>query len=337
MKLSVIIPVYNTEAYLPRCLDSLLAAGLPDSALELLIVNDGSTDASLRIAEGYAERFSCIRILSQANAGLSAARNNGASAATGDYLWFVDSDDYVAPGALESILGAVTGFQPELLMLGSARDSGGVIKEDAYYPALLRDRLLSGREVMRRGLLRSVCSPFIVIRRSYMQDHAFRFMPGILHEDEEFTPRLLYSAGRVAFVPEVCYYAYARPGSITRRSNPRRSSDLLKVAESLDGYAAGIPAEDRYFFSRRITDVLNMALKLTRAYSPEERKAFQDELYGKRALLVHLTRCRVPKFVLEGALLRLFPAHIVPIYHFLQKSAAAFGLAVKDRNERITS
>ena len=330
MKLSVIIPVYNTEAYLPRCLDSLLAAALPDGALELVIVNDGSGDASVRIAEAYAQRFPCIRVISQPNAGLSAARNNGAAAATGDYLWFVDSDDYIAPGALESILDAVSRLRPELLMLGSARDRGGIIKEDRYFSSVPKDQLLPGREVMRRGLLRSVCSPFIVIRREYLLAQALHFMPGILHEDEEFTPRLLYPAGRVGFLPQVCYYAYARPGSITRRSNPRRSSDLLKVAASLDGYAADIPAGDRYLFSRRITDVLNMAFKLTRAYSPEERKAFQEEIYGKRALLAHLTRCRIPKFVLEGALLRIFPAHSVSIYHCLQKSATAFGLGVEN-------
>lgn len=329
MKISVIVPVYNTEAYLPRCLDSVLQQDIPEGALELIVVNDGSSDASPRLAGEYADKFPCIRVLSQPNGGLSVARNYGAAEATGDYLWFVDSDDYIAPGSLAAILSAAGRHQPDLLMMGSARDKGGTISEDAYFPAGLLDRVMSGREVMRRGLLRSVCSPFIVIRRGYLQAGGFGFMPGILHEDEEFTPRLLYRAERVTFLPAACYYAYARPGSITRSPNPKRSADLLTVARSLDRYAAEVPPADRYLFSRRITDVLNMALKLTRDYAPEACRAFQEHLYENRDLLRHLTRSRIPKFVLEGVLLRLCPAHSVDIYHFLQRSAATLGFSTE--------
>ena len=183
--------------------------------------------------------------------------------------------------------------------------------------------------MMRRRLLKSVCSPFFVFRRQFLVDGQFGFLPGIYHEDEEFTPRVLYTAASVTFLPQVCYFAIAREGSITRKANPKRSGDLITVATRLDAYSAGLPKEDRYLFSRQVTDVLNAAMKLSRDYSPEECSGLQAKLYENRRLLVHFTSCRIPKFVLEGCLLRIFPRRCLRIYRVLQGGAARAGLSTE--------
>ena len=329
MTLSIVIPVFNTEAWLPRCLESVVSQGIPREALEIVIVNDGSTDGSAAVAAEFAAAHSNVRVLTQPNSGLSAARNAGLSAATGQYVWFVDSDDRVAPGSIAAILDVCRSLSPDVVALGSARESQAGVRPDGYYPPELAGSILSGRGQMRRGLLLSVCSPFYVFRRRFLADGRFSFLPGIFHEDEEFTPRVLYAAEKVAFLPQVCYVACAREGSITRKANPKRSDDLITVAGRLDEHAAGLPKADRYLFSRQVTDVLNAAMKLSRDYSPEECTRLQAKLYENRGLFVHLTRCRIPKFVLEGCLLRLFPRHSLGIYRFLQGGAAKAGLSTE--------
>lgn len=328
MRISVIIPVYNTREWLPRCLESVASQGVPEQDYEIVIVNDGSTDGSETVAAEFAVGRPNVRVISQSNAGLSAARNTGLAAAGGDYVWFVDSDDRVAPESLQKIIAACSSG-PDMVALGSARESAACIRPDGYYPPELAGSVLSGREMMRQRWLKSVCSPFYVFKRQFLEDGGFRFLPGILHEDEEFTPRVLYAAATVAFVPEVCYVAVAREGSITRKANPKRSGDLLTVAARLDAHAAGLPKADRYLFSRQVTDVLNAAMKLSRDYSPEQCTQLQDKLFENRRLFVHLTRCRIPKFVFEGWALRLFPHSSLRVYRLLQGGAAKAGLSTE--------
>lgn len=328
MRISVIIPVYNTREWLPRCLESVASQSVPEEDYEIVIVNDGSTDGSETVAAEFAAGHPNVRVISQPNAGLSAARNAGLAAAGGDYIWFVDSDDRVAPESLQKIIAACSSA-PDVVALGSARESAACIRPDGYYPPELAGSVLSGREMMRLRGLKSVCSPFYVFKRQFLALGGFRFLPGILHEDEEFTPRVLYAAATVAFVPEVCYVAVAREGSITRKANPKRSADLLTIAARLDAHAARLPKADRYLFSRQVTDVLNAAMKLSRDYSPEQCTQLQDKLFENRRLFVHLTRCRIPKFVFEGWALRLFPRRSLRVYRLLQGGAAKAGLSTE--------
>lgn len=96
MKLSIIIPVYNVERYLRQCLESCLSQDVPKSQYEVIIVNDGSPDNSQAIIDEYSSKYDNVRVLKKKNGGLSSARNAGLNIASGDYIWFVDSDDWVA-------------------------------------------------------------------------------------------------------------------------------------------------------------------------------------------------------------------------------------------------
>ena len=108
MKLSIIIPVYNVEQYLKTCLDSVLHQNIAISEYEVIVVNDSSPDGSLAIAEEYARKNSNIKIVTRPNGGLSAARNTGLEHALGEYVWFVDSDDWIEENCLSRLLSIAT-------------------------------------------------------------------------------------------------------------------------------------------------------------------------------------------------------------------------------------
>lgn len=105
MKLSIIIPIYNVEKYLRVCLDSCLKQDVPKSSYEIITVNDGSPDSCDKIIEEYYTKFPNIRVITQKNSGLSVARNNGLNIARGEYVWFVDSDDYITTNCLGHKIG----------------------------------------------------------------------------------------------------------------------------------------------------------------------------------------------------------------------------------------
>lgn len=107
MLLSVIIPLYNTEKYIAKCLDSILEQGLTSGQYEIIVVNDGSTDSGLQIVGEYCNQYQNIRLISQENAGVSAARNHGLKEAKGEYVHFVDSDDYMEAGAYSHIFNVL--------------------------------------------------------------------------------------------------------------------------------------------------------------------------------------------------------------------------------------
>lgn len=120
MKLSIIIPVYNVANYVGKCLDSCLEQNVKMTDYEIIVVNDGSVDNSLEVVNLYINRPN-INVISQNNSGLSAARNAGMKIAKGEYIWFVDSDDWIESGILEHILREISLYTPDCLRLNYRR------------------------------------------------------------------------------------------------------------------------------------------------------------------------------------------------------------------------
>ena len=322
MKLSIIIPVFNTEDYLERCLASCLDQDLPESDYEIIVLNDGSTDGSLQVAQRIASSHPCIRIVSQENGGLSRARNAGLREAVGDYVWFVDSDDYIARNCLGMLWGKCADEKLDVLGMGSFRVlQDGSIIERRYYGQGRSFLVYDGPSAMRSGLLKSPCAPFYVMRRAYLQDNGLSFLADYLHEDEEFTPRMFYQAGRISFVSECCYYACVRGNSIMQTVNPKRAFDLLAIAGRLDDFSHGIDPDDRYLFSQRIACVLDSVFKLSRRLPEEVTAQVEKELIAQPELTAHMRASKVFKFQVAGALFKVFPKHPFKVYRTLLKWA----------------
>ncbi len=232
MDVSIIIPVYNVDSYLPACLDSVLAQDFSGS-FEIIVVNDGSTDAGARIADEYAALHpQLIRVIHQANAGLGGARNTGIAAAAGDYLLFVDSDDTVAPDMLSTLFGLAAAHGADMAVCGMrvVGEDGRTIEtiaEDmpentALPPASRPDMLLCHPVAWNR-----------LTRRRVFTDNNILFPPRTWYEDLRTTPKLLLGCDSVVFTRKPLYNYLRRSGSITNNRNVRRNREIVDAFDDL--------------------------------------------------------------------------------------------------------
>ena len=238
--LSVIVPIYNTEAYLPVCLDSLL--GIDGPCVEIVLVDDGSTDGSGKIADAYALEDSRIRVIHQANGGASVARNTGLEVARGEYILFVDSDDWVLGDALASLFRTGVESQADVVM-GEIRFCDQEGNPGALFNPVkgMRPKVLLGREgfvgLMRDGSYLPTPVRF-VCRRDFLRMIGVRFEEGIMHEDELWTPIVLCQAERLAITCTE-FYRYRQDDSSVMHTTKwsRRLRSLFRVVDGLAQFA----------------------------------------------------------------------------------------------------
>lgn len=219
--ISVIIPVFNVEQYLAECLDSILSQGIEN--LEVICVNDGSMDTSLELVQKYAKDDPRFTVVDQINAGQSVARNIGISLARGEYLYFMDSDDYLVPGALNKLLttarmectdivyfGAESFFEDRDLKLDHANYVNFYKRQPTFDHAVSGDVLLMDQ--LENWLFR--CSiPLQFIRREFLLDTGLRFKEGIIHEDELISCLLAAKSQRSLCIADSLYMRRVRANS----------------------------------------------------------------------------------------------------------------------------
>lgn len=222
-RISVIVPIYQVEAYLEICLDSILAQTFRD--IELILVDDGSKDGSGRIADAYAARHPNIQVIHQENAGLGAARNKGLSMASGTYVGFVDSDDWIDPHMYEKLYAAAVEHDADVVVSGHTTVSNGVVLRKTVHPMsgkLLTDR--SEIDAVRKCLYgngtsadqviafpTSVCTA--LYRREMVESNALKFQK-IMSEDILFNLSVYQCARRIVFTNGTDYF-YRKDGQIS--------------------------------------------------------------------------------------------------------------------------
>lgn len=211
--LTVVVPVYRVEQYLPRCLDSILdQAG---DGVEVVVIDDQSPDASGEIIDEYARRDTRVKVLHLAtNVGLGRARNAGLERARGEYVWFVDSDDWLPAGTIPAVLARLAERRPDVLVLDHAEvfADGRVVGTGAGNGS--RPMQPGLPDLLRRPLATSACTK--VIRRGLLEELDLRFPPG-WYEDCAFTYPLLLAAERVEVLDRVGYcYRQRGDGAITK-------------------------------------------------------------------------------------------------------------------------
>lgn len=206
--LSIIIPVYNVEKYIKRCLDSILCQETEN--YEVILVDDGSTDSSGIICDSYAKCRKNVVCIHKTNGGLSDARNEGLKHCKGKYVWFVDSDDYITEDALESLEKVLCKYSSDVVVcMSKTIDDYGKIQDECHYE--IPSGLYSSHEYMEmlRKYPKSVllCAQFHVVKKTFVDKHCFSFRKNILHEDELWTPQLLMNAFAVKFkgVSSACF------------------------------------------------------------------------------------------------------------------------------------
>lgn len=227
---SIIVPIYNVAPYLPACLDSIIQQTYRD--LEIILVDDGSTDGCAAIADKYKAQDERIRVIHQANSGLSAARNAGLRVATGEYVWFVDSDDYIALDACEILAQKAMQDDDDVIICSRQRfTEEGPLEDDI----LLNEHYLTGKEYINQHLTNrfshSACQKWC--KRELLINHHIEFEPG-RYEDCYFSFRVMCVAQKVTVTSDILYfYRRDRVTSIVASINPK-DSDVLLTIERLE-------------------------------------------------------------------------------------------------------
>lgn len=209
-KISIIVPIYNMEKYLERCVDSILAQTYEN--LEIILVNDGSSDSSPEICDRYAEKDSRIKVVHKTNGGLSSARNAGLDIATGDYIGFVDSDDYISSDMYRRLAERLDNSDCEIanVVYVRADEEGNTTPSKVPHNT---DKEIIAAQFVRELMLHtgdvSVCTK--LFRVKLFED--VRFPEGKLNEDLLFMLDVFTKVNKVAFAAHIGYYYFTRSGS----------------------------------------------------------------------------------------------------------------------------
>lgn len=267
--ISVIVPVYNTVEYLPRCVDSIRRQTYRN--LEIILVDDGSTDTSGAMAEKFALEDKRVRVFHKENGGSSSARNLGIEKARGDYIGFVDSDDYIEPEMYERLLSVA--LSENLPMVQCSRDEideQGNLMENVCIPPeepeLWEDEKFMRELLMHRGDC-SFCTK--LIRADLLKSH--RFPEGELNEDFRLLTELLPQIPLTAILPQQDYHVFYRYGSNTRTRNkdefPRVFMDIVNNADRAEELVAKkypnlIKEAERFALYQRLDYMLHIPISM---------------------------------------------------------------------------
>ncbi len=240
---SVIVPIYNVENYLAECLDSLERQTLKN--IEVILVNDGSTDGSAEIAGKYVSRNRNFTLINRENGGLSAARNTGMKMASGKYLYFLDSDDYLLDDALETLYAKAESEQLDVLKFSAycftepSRELTWTHERGYRYSGAYPE-VYDGQQALRMFIDNNDNYPsccLFLARREIIEKSGLSFCEGIIHEDALFHYELLSLCTRIAILNKPLYCRRYREGSITT------ASDLVQRMQS---FCIGAEAADRF-------------------------------------------------------------------------------------------
>ena len=287
VKLSIIVPIYNVAPYLCKCVDSLLAQDLPSSEYEIILVDDKSPDACPKICDEYAIAHENIRVIHRENGGLSAARNSGIEIAQGDYLMFVDSDDYIEPNVLSDLMAQVERDNLDVLRFDY---QNGRIKEDRNYEVFQpyktpheidkkRD-IVDGQTYLNTRMGYACYAWQWIVRKKISS----QFKEGIHFEDVEWLPRMMLNAKRVGCSQGVVYNYFWREGSITltqgnKEKIRRNIEDIMSIIEIYEDYRTLYP-QCRWLWNMQSSLAAGVLTTLAREFY-EERKIYISRLREK--------------------------------------------------------
>ena len=240
---SIIVPVYNVEKYLKECLDSLIVQTY--SKIEIICVEDYSTDSSLSLLNEYSNKYQQIKIVRHdRNQGLSQARNTGMKYAQGEYIAFVDSDDYVSHNYIEKLVAGLEKNESDLTIslikdfIDEQKDVVSANYTDLVPNALAKIKAHEGVENYFHDL--PVMAWAKLYRRSFLEKNKLRFIRGLLHEDEPWSLIIWNLTKKISFAPDAVYFYRKRANSITARRNnvdlnyAKKYLTLLKVLHRIN-------------------------------------------------------------------------------------------------------
>lgn len=295
IKYSFIVPVYNTEKYLKKCLDSLVNQTYKD--FEIIVVNDGSTDKSSNIISKYQKKYKNIIVIDKENEGLSMARNRGVQKSSGKYIIFVDSDDYVSNKLLEEVDKKID--DSDILRFQIATEDEEYTKINEYHEEGFES--MCGYDSFKYLSSYHFVEPAwcYVIRKSYYIENKFSFKNGVYHEDFGLIPYVIYKARKVKSIDFIGYYYIQRNGSIMNNNDykktVKKAFDMLEQYKTMRLFAKNINRKnnlDDYFLSY----ISNSVIVKARELKKDEKKVYINELKKLNVFDGVLVNTRIRRF-----------------------------------------
>ena len=254
---SIIIPVYKVEKYLSKCVESVLSQNFND--WEAVLVDDGSPDNCPALCDDYAKKDNRIKVIHKQNGGLSDARNTGISAASGKYVLFLDSDDYLYSDAvLEEISNSLKNASfPEICYLPNEYWSSNPNSVSSKYKDETLPLQIFIKRVIKNYYLHTAGQQF-VLRLDYLKENALRFEKGILHEDELWFAQILMQAKNIHICPCVFYfYVDNRNGSIINSVKQKNIRDKFYIANKIVALSKNLPQKLQKLFITRAAQIVS--------------------------------------------------------------------------------
>ena len=279
--ISVIIPVYNVETYLPQCINSVLEQSYQN--FEIILVNDGSKDTSGAICDNYAKKYSRIKVIHQENAGASAARNTGLKMASGEYVYFLDADDWLESVAFEVLLKSMEVEQADFVFFDAYsidEDSGNISKK--HYSHKKPYKSGKGHELMKQLLINKefhVAPWSMFFRTKFLVQSQICFEEGIIYEDMLFAYQVFSMAQKVSYVPAYLYFRRYRENSVmTTKVGLKNFVSAMKVYEKVRDVSEelGQLQEEtaRKYVVRCAFNALNIYKKLSNTEQRENKESY---------------------------------------------------------------
>lgn len=230
---SVIVPVYNVENYVNECIDSILQQKYEN--IEVIIVDDGSTDGSGSICDHYGEYDERVIVIHKQNGGLSDARNTGLNSSSGEYITFVDSDDYIHKDMIFNLMNAIVSSGSDCAVCPLVRFEDGMKTNQNVFFNSSEAETLSGYQLVKELYMGKygeigLVAPNKVYKRSLFVHNKIQYPVGRFHEDTFTTFKLIYNSSKVSIVPQPMYYYRVRSGSIMNSS-----IDIKKCSDGIEG------------------------------------------------------------------------------------------------------
>ena len=289
--ISIIIPVYNVEEYLRECVDSVINQTYEN--LEIILVDDGSTDLSGKICDEYAEKDNRISVVHQQNGGLSVARNTGFVNALGEYVYFLDSDDYIDQNTIETLLSIAEKDNSDIVFFDaiSFADTNDFTVKQNY---IRKNKYQSDKGInvfnkMIKNKEFHSAVPLLLIKRRFLIDCGVAFIPDILYEDMIFTYQIFCKANIVSQCTKAFYHRRYRKNSImTSSKTTKHFMSCITVYDNNSKFAVGNSVDNvsDEFVSRCAFNVFNVYEKLNKTgkkICKNKLKEFKNNLLEKNA------------------------------------------------------
>lgn len=316
IKLSFIVPIYNVEPYLRKCVDSLLAQDYSD--YEIILVDDGSPDGCPKICDEYAAAHKNIRVVHRLNGGLSAARNSGIEVAKGEYICFVDSDDYWEPNVLSGLMAQIERDKLDVLRfkyqnVNELYEVYNPYKSDPFKGNDYSEVPTDGVSFLNSRFGTACYAVMFILRRELLK--GCLFTEGIYFEDTDWTPRMLSKANRIASIDTIVYNYLIRQGSITQAiDNSKKKKvldDKIRLIATMQQQAIDMRKSGRYnrWYRDMISDTVVSIIGMLSVEFYAEKDAYMEQL---KLLNIYPL---APK-TLKARLINLSPRFAVELLHF---------------------